>query len=190
LGEFCGHCGVETAKSILEANKHCGHWWPLRGIVIAAGKHSSLHLDEWRRLHCENGPAIAYPDGWGVYAWKGVRVPEKAILAPQTLTTGEIDMETSAEIRRVLLERFGWERYLIESGTQPVHKDRFGVLYRRELPDDEPLVMVKVKNSTPEPDGSFREYFLRVPPAMRTAQQAVAWTFAMEQEEYKPMEET
>ena len=32
-------------------------------------------------------------------------------------------------------------------------------------------------NSTPEPDGTRRTYFLRVPPQMRTAREAVAWTF-------------
>lgn len=190
LAEFWGHCGLDTVKSIVEANKHCGSWLPLRGIVIATEKHSSIHLDEWRRLHCENDMAIQYPDGWGVYAWKGLRVPKKVIVAPETLTIREIDLETNAEIRRVLLERFGWGRYLTESNSKPVHKDKFGILYRRELPDDEPLVMVKVKNKTAEPDGSFREYFLRVPPEMETAHQAVAWTFAMDKEEYQPFRET
>lgn len=190
LAEFLGHCGLGIIKSIVEANKHCGYWWPLRGIVVATEKHSSIHLDEWRRLHCEEDMAIQYPDGWGVYAWKGVRAPKKVIVAPEILTVRDIDMETNAEIRRIMLERFGWGRYLDESNSKPVHKDKFGILYRREMPDDEPLVMVKVKNKTPEPDGTFKDYFLRVPPEMETAQQAVAWTFAMEKEEYQPFCET
>ena len=32
----------------------------------------------------------------------------------------------------------------------------------------------------PEPDGTYRRYFLRVPPRMRTARQAVAWTFGVD----------
>jgi hypothetical protein len=55
---------------------------------------------------------------------------------------------------------------------------------------DEPLVMVKVRNSTPEPDGAYKDYFLRVPPTMRTAREAVAWTFGLEAEDYKPTQET
>ena len=190
LADALGHCGLDTVKSIVEANKHCGYWWPLRGSVIAIEKHSSIHLDEWRRLHCGDDMAIQYPDGWGVYAWKGVLVPKKVIVAPEILTVREIDTENNAEIRRVMLERFGWGRYLDESNSKPVHKDKFGFLYRREIPDDEPLVMVKVKNKTAEPDGSFKDYFLRVPPEMETAKQAVAWTFAMEKEEYQPFCET
>jgi len=34
--------------------------------------------------------------------------------------------------------------------------------------------MVEVANATPEPDGTRRAYWLRVPPDMRTARQAVA----------------
>lgn len=51
-------------------------------------------------------------------------------------------------------------------------------------------VMVKVRNSTPEPDGSVRDYWLRVPPDLRTARAAVAWTFGLEPTEYAPAVET
>ncbi len=50
--------------------------------------------------------------------------------------------------------------------------------------------MVKVVNSAPEPDGTFKDYFLRVPPTMQTARQAVAWTFGKESHEYAPVLET
>ena len=50
--------------------------------------------------------------------------------------------------------------------------------------------MVKVVNSTPEPDGSFKDYFLRVPPDMQTAHQAVAWTFDKTVATYQPVLQT
>jgi hypothetical protein len=56
--------------------------------------------------------------------------------------------------------------------------------------DDEDIVMVEVQNATPEPDGSRKTYFLRVPPTMATARQAVAWTFGKEEREYAPDRET
>jgi hypothetical protein len=56
--------------------------------------------------------------------------------------------------------------------------------------NDEPIVIVKVLNSTPEADGSTKNYFLRVPPEIRTAKEAVAWTFGMSGEEYSPLRET
>ena len=57
------------------------------------------------------------------------------------------------------------------------------------------FLMVKVVNSTPEPDGSFKDYFIRVPPAFgdgqHTARSAVAWTFEESDEaDYAPLVET
>jgi len=96
----------------------------------------------------------------------------------------------NAEVRRVMIERYGTARYLLDSGAQAIHTDDYGTLYRKSRPDDSDLVMVKVVNATPEPDGSFKDYFLRVPPEMATARQAVAWTFAKDHAEYAPEVET
>jgi hypothetical protein len=125
-----------------------------------------------------------------VYAWHGVIVHQDVIERPETLSADMIDRCVNAEVRRVMIERYGQSRYLLESGATAVHEDDFGVLYRKELANDEPLVMVKVVNSTPEPDGTFKDYFLRVPPNMETAKQAVAWTFGMSEHEYEPEKQT
>lgn len=71
-----------------------------------------------------------------------------------------------------------------------IHEDEYGQLYQREIPGDEPITMVCVKNSTMEADRTFRRYFLRVPPNMTTEKEAVAWTFGMQSEEYNPDVET
>ena len=85
---------------------------------------------------------------------------------------------------------YGQTRYLIDSGAREIHSDDYGTLYRKEIANDEPLVMVKVVNSTPEPDGTFKDYFLRVPPTIKRAREAVAWTFDVPEEEYAPLVQT
>jgi len=50
--------------------------------------------------------------------------------------------------------------------------------------------MIEVVNRSREPDGSFRRYWLRVPPTMRTARAAVAWTFDVPAKRYAPDIET
>ncbi|MBW2672215.1 MAG: hypothetical protein JRD89_02215 [Deltaproteobacteria bacterium] len=45
-------------------------------------------------------------------------------------------------------------------------------------------------DSSPEPDGSYKHYFLQVPPDMRTAQEAVARTFDMTGGEYHPEQQS
>ena len=92
--------------------------------------------------------------------------------------------------RRVMLEHFGFERYLRESGAKKQHTDEYGTLWRVNIPGDEPLVMVEVINSTAEPDGSFRTYFLRVPPQTSTARAGVAWTFGLSEQDYAPLQQT
>ena len=119
------------------------------------------------RLHCDNGPAVVWPDGWGVWAIHGTRVPQRVVEAPATLTPSEILAEPNAEVRRVMLTRFGEERFVRESGALPVHCDAFGDLYQVDVPNDEPLVMVRVQNSTPEPDGTVKSYWLRVDAQLR-----------------------
>jgi len=52
------------------------------------------------------------------------------------------------------------------------------------------LVMVKVVSATPETDSSFKDYFLRVPPGIQTAREAVAWTFGKTPDVYDPEQES
>ena len=180
---------------------------------------AEIHKDEQHRPHNDAGPSHRWRDGWSLWYIHGVRVTEQIVMHPETLTAAQIDAEENAEVRRVMLERFGMSRYILESGAKPQHQDEFGILYRRELADDEPIVMVRVLNSTPEPDGSlsmeeamqvfgeskvkrqltilgwnkparFKEYWLRVPPDMQTAHEAVAWTFGKTPATYRPDLET
>jgi hypothetical protein len=168
----------------------CGWVWWHENVLAISDRLCALNRDEQGRLHCANGPSIAYRDGWALHHWHGVLVPDYVIEAPAKITTGAIDDERNAEVRRVMIERYGQERYLLDSGAQLIASDCYGDLYRKSLLDDEPLVMVRVTNSTPEPDGSVKPYFLRVPPDVQTPHEAVAWTFGMQTREYAPTTET
>lgn len=102
----------------------------------------------------------------------------------------DIRAEGNVEARRLMIEFYGLGKYLQESGAVLIHQDQVGELYRMRQVDDEDLVVVKVVNSTAEPDGSFREYFLRVPPSITHAREAVAWSFGMKENEYEPKVQT
>jgi hypothetical protein len=138
------------------------------------------------RLHCPDGPAVIWPSGEQHYYLHGVHVPEYAVTDPSKITTDEITKELNVEVRRQLLQVYTPGRYLKDMGAKEVHKDAYGVLYRITQVGDEDLVMVKVVNSTPEPDGPPKEYFLRVPTWARTAREAVAWTFDIRADRYRP----
>lgn len=151
---------------------------------------TDIHFDQAGRLHNPRGPAIVFSDGSKNYYWRGLQVTEQIILYPHTLKVSHIENCPNAEVRRVMIERFGFDNFIRESGARKVQEDDCGILYRKTLPGDEPLVAVKVVNSTPEPDGSFKTYILRVPPTITTARAAVAWSFGMQHNQYKPKVET
>ncbi|MFK4693845.1 DUF6745 domain-containing protein [Streptomyces pristinaespiralis] len=170
--------------------EHAGWWWPFENAVVICERPLRLHRDEAGRLDNGDGPALVFPDGFALYAWRGMPVPAEFLRELTALTPERIRDEENAELRRVMLEYYGYDRYLAESGAQPVHRDETGILWRIALADDEDVVMVEVVNSTPEPDGSHRTYWLRVPPTTRTAREGVAWTFGMHADVYEPAVQT
>ena len=186
---------TEKLQGLTQLTSSAGWYLPHEKICWISERHCVVHQDENRRIHCEDGPAIAYPDGWAIHAIHGVRVPEYVVERPEEITTEKIDAEKNSEVRRVMLDRFGWDRYLESGGAVMLDRDETATadpveLYRKDVPGDEPLVMVKLINSTPEPDGSTKKYLVRVPPEHTKALDALAWTFEMSASDYRPMVET
>ncbi|MCO5999041.1 DUF6745 domain-containing protein [Actinoallomurus rhizosphaericola] len=182
--------GLADLTGLAETAQAAGWWWPYEGLAIVCDRPSELHRDEPGRLHRGDGPALSYPDGFALHAWRGMPIPADFIGTLTGLTAERIAAEENAELRRVMLENFGYDRYLAETGARPVHRDETGVLWRIDLPGDEPVAMVEVVNSTPEPDGTSRTYYLRVPPGTRTAREGVAWTFGLTEQDYQPVRQT
>ena len=188
LAAFDGHS--ERLEGLAEVALHAGWWWPYENAVVISERPVALHRDEAGRLDRGDGPALAYSDGFALYAWRGMPVPAAFLDQLLSLTPERIRDEANAELRRVMLEYYGYDRYLSESGAKPVHDDETGVLWKIEMRGDEDISMVEVVNSTPEPDDTHRTYWLRVPPTTRTAKQGVAWTFGLEADEYEPARQT
>ncbi len=122
--------------------------------------------------------------------WRGVPVDQRIAFRPETITVAEILGERNAELRRVLLERFGFERFMAEAGAAVMDRDGDAggerQLLRLKLEGDEDLVCVSVSCPSTE-----RRYLLRVPPSMETCRQAVAWTAGFDDPEfYRPLVET
>jgi hypothetical protein len=129
---------------------------------------------------------VWWPDGTRYYYWRGVRVSERVIMRPDELTGQQILDEPNIEVSRVMIERIGMAQFLSLLGDpSPVHRDHTGKLYRIHLPNDEPVTLVRVTDPS-----THREYFLRVPPTMQTAREAVAWTFDMDPDAWAPLVET
>jgi uncharacterized protein DUF6745 len=184
--------GDETLISaVTDVCEQCGWCWFFPDIAIVSDRPALLRLDESGRLHAEDGPALRYRDGFALHALRGVRVARWIVERPDKIAVADVESEQNAEVRRVLIERMGYRRYLSLSGAVAVSRDETGILWHRQLPsrswERRAWSFVEVVNGTPEPDGSHRHYFLRVPPGLTSARTAVAWTYGLGGSDYQPL---
>jgi hypothetical protein len=182
--------GPEQLAGLERVTTAAGWWWPFERTVVICERPVTVQLDDAGRFHGVDGPALAWRDGFAIHAWHGMLVPAHLIAQLADVRVADIQAEPNTELRRIMLEHYGSDRYLREMGATRLHQDAAGTLWRAAVPGDEPLVMVEVVNATPEPDGTSRVYWLRVPPWIRTAREGVAWTFGLSEEQYRPLRES
>jgi hypothetical protein len=138
-----------------------------------------LRGDARDRLHHAAGPALRFPDGWQVWAWKGVEVPRWVIEQKEDITLKAIDTETNVQVRRCMIEIMTPERYVAQGGAERIAEDETGILWRKTWLAADAWAAVEVINATPEPDGTRKHFFLQVPAHIRTAREAVAWSYGL-----------
>ena len=214
-------CELEVCKRLEGLSmvaRHAGWWWPFNGAVILTERPTQLHRDAGWRLHSETTAAIQYHDGWGIWAIHGVRVPQNVVEDPASITLGSIEKERNAEVRRVMIERYGLGRYVRDAQFEVLDADIDPVGQPRRLLRRDNLVVVELTNSTEDyvaPRMSYdktdvdipasrRKYHVQCHPELRpllpnnelgepqklTALNAVASTYGMTGEEYVLQVET
>jgi hypothetical protein len=122
--------------------------------------------------------------------WRGMDVDERLALHPEMITGADILEESNIEVKRFMLERMGFNRFLSEVDSEMLDKDRDPggerQLIRIEIGDFEPLVLLSVLCPSTE-----RRYLIRVPEEMETCHQAAAWIAGFDDpDDYRPEVET
>lgn len=153
-----------------------GYISPTRVIQYTNGRKHGMDVDIW---------------GTENYFWKGVMVPRRFFTHKDELTIDEIMKNPNAEVRRVGIEIYGFDRAIDEGHFKLVHSDeRTGArMYTIEM-GNLTVQIVRVLDGTELPDGTRKVYFLQVPPDKKTCREAIAWTFRKEENEYNPAIET
>ena len=122
-------------------------------------------------LHCQDGPAIAWPDGYSEFALNGVWMEEKLVMTPAEKIDAKIILkETNAEVRREIVRKVGAEKICEKLGAKCL--DRMGdyELLMLELGDGRSRPYLKMLNP------SIGTYHIEgVHPNIRTCAQALAW---------------
>jgi hypothetical protein len=189
-----------------------GFRWMHKEFCMVSDFPEVLRVDEQSRPHCDDGPSHRWRDGWELYYIHGVKVTRQIVVAPESITIKQVREETNAEVRRVKLERMGWEKFCAEAKLKVIHTDtlqaRFPALpvsevvhadlravtsYRAGSEVAELLVSEEFRDFNERPLKFVRvtdpstgdKYTLRAWPHNTRAYEAVAQTFNMTEEEYK-----
>lgn len=132
-----------------------------------------LHVTHWIEL--AGSGITSLPEGHGfVLRWRGVQVSDRYAFASSALTGQEILNTENVELRRILIERLGYDTFLQQVGGLIRDRDRDAGGERQLIgvpfEDDEPLMLLKVVCPS-----TGHTHVLRVPPHLRTCHQAAAW---------------
>jgi hypothetical protein len=90
----------------------CEWWWPYENIVVASERPCFVKWDDQRRLHCEDGPAVEYADGYALYAWHGTRLPADWVENRKSIDPTIILKCENVEQRAAGSACVGWPRML------------------------------------------------------------------------------
>lgn len=89
-------------------------------------------------------------------------------------------------IQELIICIWGYDSIFKSHSKRRINQDSYGSLYQIKLCGSEPLCLVEVQNATAEADGEFKKFLIRVPPHLTSAKEAVAWSFSMSAEDYRP----
>jgi hypothetical protein len=183
---------TQPLRGLWAIAKSAGWMVPHEHVCWISERPSTLRTDAQGRLHCSDGPALRYPDGWCAHAWKGVQVPAWTIEHPERITAGRIRDTFDPVLRNSMIEIMTPERFIETGAVARVAEDETGILWRKFWSFRGVTIgswsAVEVVNGTAERDGSRKHYFLRVPSRMRSAREAVAWTYGMTPDQYGGLE--
>lgn len=149
------------------------------------------------RLHRVDGPAVITGRGTHLYYWKGIFIEPSLWNTQDTIAATDVLKIPNAEVRRCMIEIIGLEKFIKRAKPTVLDKDEESgaILYKVDMPEDdrnEPLIAIKVIDGTAlkDKDGKEyrKEYFLRVPPTMKSCKEAIAWTFSMDVKQYSALE--
>ena len=182
-------CGLERQTRAL-----AGLWqladqvsWivPHQRVCWLAERPKLIAQDANGRLHAAKGPAVRYGDGWTAYAWKGVLVPSWMIERSEQINVRKIASANDPQVRRCMIDLMTPERFIAQGGAYRVSQDDTGILWRQRW-RWETWAAVEVVNGTPEANGVCKHYFLQVPADVRSPREAVAWTYGLTEQQYRP----
>lgn len=172
-------------QGLIDLSKYCGWVSFYDDTVVFQHRPEVIKFDDQNRLHCEDGPAIRYRDGYSLYSWHGTRVPAEWIEKKSELTAKIALTWENIEQRRCACEIIGWATILRELDSTVIDSDvdpMVGNLLEVNIPDIGREKFLQVLC------GTGRTFAIPVPPECKTALEANAWSYNISPDLLKDLE--
>ncbi len=158
--------------------RDCGWIYPYDKVCVVCERPIALSVDSNYRLHAEGKPAVQFADGFSIYAYHGVILPEDyGNLYPHQWQSQWVLKEQNAEVRRALIQGISYDRIIQELEVTELDSWQEYTLLSIEFEDDfdnegnaKPVYLLKMTC----PSTGFI-HALRVPPDVRSALEAIRW---------------
>lgn len=162
----------KTWGILQELIANCGWIYPFEKTCIVCERPTHLRFDQENRSHGEGVAALEFADGFSLYAYHGVILPEKyGELHPHQWRSEWLLEETNAELRRVLIQGIGYARICQELEVVELDSWReYTLLLINHNLDLEPIHLLKMVCPSTQ-----HLHALRVPPEVTTAREAICW---------------
>jgi len=128
-------------------------------------------VDSRWRPHCDSGPSHRWSDGWEFWYLHGIAVDEQIVLQPETQTIEQMDNEKNADVQAIRIERYGWPRYLRETGAACLDERRNDIDGTREALFRDHRGRVRLVATCP----TARVFAPSVPAGIVSCEQAQNW---------------
>jgi hypothetical protein len=175
--------GIKNWSAIQQLNQECCWVYPFEKACIVIERPHKYHFQrDSDRFHGEGQPALQFRDGYAMYAYNGVFLPEKyGKVHPHQWQANWILQERNAEIRRVLIQGIGYERLYRELRAETLDTWREYRLLKianvptsvevdgREVEEEAIHLLKMICPST------AHIHVLRVPPDIYTSREAIRW---------------
>jgi len=167
----CHHNRIQW-QAVHSFTTQCGWIFPYEKVCIVCDRPRILSFDSQHRLHAEGGPAIQFADGYSLYSYHGVTLPEKyGKIHPNEWQPQWLLSEENAELKRVLIQGIGYDRIARELAAVELDTwQEYTLLKIDTKVDVEPIYLLKMTC----PSTGFI-HALRVPPDIYSAREAIKW---------------
>ncbi|WP_139360981.1 DUF6745 domain-containing protein [Mycobacterium sp. D16R24] len=189
---------IAHAADIATVVEYTSYIEALPGVAVLAENPVLYTTDKDGMLHNAAGPAVRFSDGVEVYSWRGRWVDRDVIEQPVSLEA--IVTERNAEVRRCLIERWGWDTFVRKAHLQPVGTEvedpgnaphtlqLYDIPGRLQLSRRNPARLLMCTNGSSERDGTRRRYGLLVRAAHTDPVDAAAELYGVSPKTYRRMQ--